>query len=305
MGINLLYPFQKSWKKKFYIIIRQKDLKLCSRYTKKLDISSFFVCPDPHEFLLRPNMGMLILDATYIHRNSLCALVAINEHNQIFWHFARYESSYNWATFLSCFGEPQVLVMDGQKGLFAAARLTWPQVHIQRCQFHVISFALQYLGRHPKEEVGKALLHLLYTLKDAKTQEGRDRWLQAYWQWESYYGQLFSERTKLGVFQYPRLRSVRFIIRKALPNLFTFLDYPGTPNTTNLVEGWVNSAVAEALRLHRGLHEYEKKALVSVVLSHLRRGRTAQDLSKERAAKAARKKYYFRNRRAKDRMKSF
>jgi hypothetical protein len=220
----------------------------------------------------QPAMHTLILDATYIHGNSLCALVAIDERDRVFWRFAKYESFAAWANFLSNFPEPAVLVMDGQKGLFAAARTLWPHVRIQRCQFHVISFALQHLGRRPKDEVGKVMLHLLYTLKEVKTPERRDLWLRAYRGWETRYERFFNARNKLGAFEYPRLRSVRFVMRKALPNLFTYIDIPDTPNTTNLVEGWVNSAIAEALRRHRGLHEHEKKTLVAIVLSHLKRG---------------------------------
>lgn len=111
----------------------------------------------------------LILDATYIHGHTLCALVAIDENNQLYWKFAPYESYKVWCHFLSSFAEPEIVIMDGQKGLFAAAKTLWPKVAVQRCQFHVIAFAIQYLGRRPKEQVGKDLLDILYRLKDAKT----------------------------------------------------------------------------------------------------------------------------------------
>ena len=88
--------------------------------------------------------------------------------------------------------------------------------------------------------------------------------------WEKQYERkVFSVRNESGKFTYQRLRSARYIMRKAIPHLFTYIDKPGVPNTTNLVEGWVNSAIAEALRLHRGLRLSEKKMLVSVILSKL------------------------------------
>ena len=213
----------------------------------------------------------LILDATYIHGNSLCALVAIDDKDRIYWRFAPYESFDAWYKFLKLFPKPTIVVMDGQKGLFLAARRLWGLVPIQRCQFHVISFASQYTGRRPKDEAARAILDVLYKLKDSKTPEGRDTWMILYRNWERKYQIELYERNAWGNFKHPRLRSVRYVIRKALPNLFTFLDHPGAPNTTNLVEGWVNSAVAEALRRHRGLNELEKKTLVSIVLSHLKR----------------------------------
>ncbi|HWC58028.1 MAG TPA: transposase [Candidatus Paceibacterota bacterium] len=216
-------------------------------------------------------VDMLILDATYIHKNSLCALVAIDEYDRVFWRFANHESFARWKEFLALFPKPSAVVMDGQKGLFAAAKALWPNVKIQRCQFHVISFAMHYLGRHPKDEAGKEIQQLLYKLKEVKTMERKHWWILLYRIWEARYEKLLSEKEGRR-YKHQKLRSVRFLIRKALPNLFTYLEHPGLPNTTNLVEGWVNAAVAEAIRRHRGLKDFEKETLVSIVLSHLKRG---------------------------------
>ncbi len=231
----------------------------------------FLSVTDPHI----PDMTrtkILILDATYIHGHSLCALVGIDENDKIYWKFAPYESYKHWLDFLSSFTEPEIVIMDGQKGLFAAARTLWPRVPIQRCQFHVIAFAIQYIGRQPKEEIGKSLINILYGLKHAKTPIARDHWIFQYKFWERLYAPMLAQRKITGDFRYPRLRSTRLIIRKALPHLFTFLEHEGAPNTTNLVEGWVNGAISEALRMHRGLRIQEKKMLVSIILSKLKRG---------------------------------
>jgi len=220
-------------------------------------------------------MDLLILDATYVHSRYLCALVAIDDEDNVYWRFAPYESFVSWHAFLKQFSTPKVVVMDGQKGLFAVARMLWPEVAIQRCQFHVISFAMQYLGRRPKDEAGKAILDLLYRLKTVKTPSERDKWVTLYKIWEHQYQKELTARNEQGRFAHQRLRSVRYVMRRALPHLFTYIDHPGTPNTTNLVEGWVNGAVAEALRLHRGLPLREKRMLVSIVLSHLSRKKKA------------------------------
>ncbi|MEJ0054019.1 MAG: transposase [bacterium] len=220
----------------------------------------------------RDPVHTLILDATYIHGNELCALVAIDENDRIFWRFAPHESYTEWYEFLKLFPRPKILVMDGQKGLFLAARSLWPLVPIQRCQFHVIAFCTQYTGRRPKDDASRSVLDLLYELKYAKTPESRDQWIRQYKKWESKYDLFLYARGNSGGYRYPKLRSIRYVIRKALPNLFTFIDHPGTPNTTNLVEGWVNAAVAEAIRRHRGIKDYEKKVLVSIILTHLVRG---------------------------------
>lgn len=231
----------------------------------------------------------LILDATYVHGRTMCALVAIDEHDHIYWRFAPYECYATWDSFLRQFGEPRAIVMDGQKGLFAVVRELWPDAVVQRCHFHVVSFALQYIGRKPKDDAGKAILDLLYRLKLVKTHADRDQWLLLYKIWEKQYEKLLLERGQSTRYANPRLRTVRHVIRRSLPNLFTYLDYPGLPNTTNLVEGWVNSAVAEALRMHRGICTHEKRALVGTVLSHLVRER-----SKPSKAARERRGHWFR-----------
>jgi hypothetical protein len=220
---------------------------------------------------------MLILDGTYIHGHILCTLVGIDENKRIYWRFAPYESYEVWLKFLYPFAQPDIVIMDGQKGLFAAARRLWPTVPIQRCQFHVIAFATNYLGRRPKDEMGRELLDILYMLKEAKTYEGRDVWIVLYKKWETKYEKLLSIKNYGGRFIYGRQRSARLIIRRALPYLFTFLDHPGAPNTTNLVEGWVNGAIADALRFHRGLRFHEKKLLVAVILAKLRKEKSKEN----------------------------
>jgi hypothetical protein len=225
---------------------------------------------------------ILIIDGTYIHGHTLCALIAVDESDKIYWKFAPYESYSAWVEFLSSFTEPEIIIMDGQKGLFAAARMLWPNVAIQRCQFHVIAFAIQFIGRNPKDQIGKDLLNILYTLKDAKTIEGRNAWISSYRSWEQKYEMSLLAKDVRKQFMYPRMRSARLILRRALPYLFTFLDHKGSPNTTNLVEGWINGTIAEALRLHRGLRVHEKKTLATIILSDLIRKKTKERSFKER-----------------------
>ncbi len=256
---------------------------LWKRFHRVMDDSSMEpAMPD----LIRTKM--LIVDGTYIHGHTLCALIAVDEFDKIYWKFASYESCAVWTKFLSSFVEPEIIIMDGQKGLFLAAKTLWPRVAIQRCQFHLVAFAIQYIGRRPKEKVGRDLMDILYTLKEAKTKEGRDAWIRSYRQWEEKYEMFLSAKDADKQYIRPRLRGARLIIRRAIPYLFTFLDHPGAPNTTNLVEGWINGAMAEALRLHRGLRIHEKKMLAGVILSDLIRKKTKDPSVMERLAYAAR-----------------
>jgi len=222
----------------------------------------------------------LIVDAKFIHGNALCALIAVTEKDRIFWQFADDETYATWYACLVRFAPPAVIVADGEKGVARFVKRHWPGTAFQRCHFHMVKLVIQYLSRNPKEEAGKDVLTLMYRLKTVKTHEEKEQWIFLFRIWEKQYARYFTAKTEQGAYQYRKLRSVRNIVRRAMPDLFTYLDFPGCPNTTNLVEGWVNAALAEALRRHRGLHLSQKKILVSIVLSHLTREKPKRTFSK-------------------------
>jgi len=214
---------------------------------------------------------MLIVDAKFIHGSELCALIAVTEEDKIFWQFADSECYGTWYSCLMRFSPPEVVIADGQKGVARFVKRYWPDTAFQRCHFHMVSLVIHYLSRNPKDKAGQDILELMYRLKTIKNYEDRDRWKLLHRIWEKQYEKIFNEKNELGGYAHKKLRGVRFILRKALPDLFTYLDYPECPNTTNLVEGWVNTAIAERLRRHRGLRFSQKKTLVSIILSNLSR----------------------------------
>lgn len=224
---------------------------------------------------------MLIVDAKYIHGNKLCALIAVTETDKIFWQFADTENYRTWTETLGRFSAPEVVVADGQKGVAQFMRRYWPHTAFQRCHFHMVSLVIHYLSRNPKDEAGKQILDIMYQLKRVQTHEDRDRWKLLHRIWEKQYEKEFVTKNEHGFYAHKKLRSVRFVIRKALPNLFTYLDHLECPNTTNLVEGWVNTAIAEGLRRHRGMHFSQKKILVSIILSNLTRKKPTQKFSEK------------------------
>jgi hypothetical protein len=213
----------------------------------------------------------LIVDGKFIHGNQLCALIAATEDDKLFWQFAEDENYATWASFLGHFAPPTVVIADGEKGVLGFVRRYWKDTAFQRCHFHMVKLVIQYLSRNPREEAGRKILHLMYRLKEVKTYEEKKAWLMFHRIWEKQYEKVFAAKNESGAYVHRKLRSVRWIVRKALPYLFTYLDFPGCPNTTNTVEGWVNRAIAEAIGRHRGLLMSQKKTLVSILLSNLKR----------------------------------
>ena len=223
--------------------------------------------------------NLLIVDAKFIHGRVLCALIAVTETDKIFWQFAEAECYRTWSLFLAGFTPPAVVVADGQKGMAYFVKRHWPGTAFQRCHFHMVLLVTHYLSRNPKDEAGQVILKLVHELKTVKTYEEKARWLMFHKIWEQQYLKVFQEKNETGGYAHRKLRSVRYVMRRALPDLFTYLDYPGCPNTTNLVEGWTNTAIAEGLRRHRGMHLSQKKTLVSIILSHLTREKPTRTVS--------------------------
>src|SRR3989344_2508404 len=58
-----------------------------------------------------------------------------------------------------------------------------------------------------------------------------------------------------------------------------------TADTTNLVESWVNTAIAEGLGRHRGMRLSQKKMLVSIILSHLTREKLTPTFAEKKHTK--------------------
>ena len=215
------------------------------------------------------------------------ALIGLADKQKLFWSFAVRETSDSWFELLKKLPSPRVIVCDGHSGLLASLKALWPEATIQRCHFHVLKLARVYLTLRPRSEAGQELSRLLRTLTSCRTLTEAIQFGEAFQLWCGQHETLLSERShsidwrgkKHWWYTHKKLRGVRSLIRRALPQLFTFLDYPDCPNTTNLIEGGVNSQIAEALRLHRGLHLYQKPTLVSFVLSKINQEKTTRKVT--------------------------
>lgn len=195
---------------------------------------------------------------------------------QMSWLFTEHESFASWRLFLEHLPEPDAAVIDGQKGLQAAIQCLWPLAKIQRCIVHIERLARIKLTRQPKANAGKELLALVKRLFSVRTSKQRGRWLCVYRRWERRHADFLKERSygeplmgrkRTWWYTHRNIRAARSLIRNALPHLFTFIDYPHVPRTTNYVEGGVNSRLKELVHRHRGLTQQQKQVLVAEYLA--------------------------------------
>jgi transposase-like protein len=217
-----------------------------------------------------------VLDGVYLSGREHVALICRTLAPQLSWQFAVRESFSSWSAFLHTLSAPDVVVVDGQKGLLAAVQWQWPEAKIQRCVVHIERLVRIKLTRHPKTVAGRELLLLAQGLFTVRTRRQRRRWLRAHRRWERRHATFLKERSygeptagkkRRWWYTHRNIRAARSLIRNALPHLFTFVRYPQVPRTTNHVEGGVNSRLKELVLRHRGLSPIQKQALVAAYLT--------------------------------------
>jgi len=217
----------------------------------------------------------LVVDAIYLAGHHECVLIGRTGKGHVFWMFAMQETLSAWLEFFNMLPTPIAVICDGQGGLLSAMKTTWPQVPIQRCLAHVQRLAIQRLTRRPQTPAGQELLGLLYATHHVKTAQDTKIWFMEFEAWRKRWKQFLQERT-YGIhpsgknswwYTHRRIRAMKYTLEQSLPNLFAFIDYPGVPNTTNLVEGGINSRLKELLHRHRGMNLGHKKAIVAYFLN--------------------------------------
>jgi hypothetical protein len=159
--------------------------------------------------------------------------------------------------------------IDGRRGVRTLLQKRYFGVPIQHCQFHQLQTVTQKLTRRPKLEAGQELRAIALTLS-ATTRNDFTAALDAWYeQWKEFLKERsFSpDRKREWRYTHERLRSAYFSLRRNLPWLFTYQDYPerNIPNTTNSCDGsfshWKNK-----VRLHRGIQRGRKKQMIDYLL---------------------------------------
>ncbi|GHT57457.1 hypothetical protein AGMMS49982_24370 [Bacteroidia bacterium] len=151
----------------------------------------------------------------------------------------------------------QSIICDGRKGLFSGL---FDGVPMQMCQFHQVQIVTRYLTRRPQTDAAKELRKL--ALKLVKL--SKDDFTKALNDWQLKWSYFLNERSisaKTGktFYTHKKLRSAYLSLKRNLPVLFTFEDYPelGMPNTTNALDGCF-SDLKNKLRNHNGLSKERK-----------------------------------------------
>jgi hypothetical protein len=160
-------------------------------------------------------------------------------------------------------------VVDGRRGFLKV----FNDIPVQLCQFHVIKQVTKYLTRRPKTEAGITLRALVLTL----TTSDEATFTRAFTLWHEKYGAFIEEKTTetfvtgktKWYYSHGKVRSAYRSIKRALPNLFTYLRHPELkiPNTTNHIDGSF-SVLKKKLAVHHGLNKKRRYKVISQLLKN-------------------------------------
>lgn len=220
----------------------------------------------------------LIIDGKYVDRTA-AVLIASTPKDVASWHFTQRENNSGWTTFLHTLKEfPFSITCDGQRGMLKAIKYRYPGVTIQRCQFHVVQYCLLKITKKPESSASMELRKIVLLVSSVKTRDGLKYWLSDYKWWYQSHRDFLQEKTyqtnnltptgrPKWHYTHGRLHAAHSHLKNALPNLFQYLRYPQIPNTTNFVEGAINSQMQEKLRFHRGLNLTKRRILIAYFLA--------------------------------------
>ena len=207
------------------------------------------------------SVAVVIMDTTYfgrgfgvmVFKNSLDGLVLYKQ-------YVRYETNGFYLAGISEISrrgiEIKAIVCDGWQGLFGL----FSDIPMQMCQFHQIQIVLRYLTRKPKSQAAIELKKLTLKLTKQTKMEFVNNLNNWYLRWTDY----LNERSKSSLtgktyYTHKRLRSAYLSLKRHLPYLFTFEEFPDLkiPNTTNALDGQFSN-LKNKLRNHNGLSKIRK-----------------------------------------------
>jgi transposase-like protein len=149
------------------------------------------------------------------------------------------------------------ITCDGHKATLKAIRKIMPGITIQRCLVHIQRMCLLWLTANPTYDAGKELRRLVLIIHRIEFENDRVYWIQSLLIWEKKFKNFLKEKSykaETGRYWYKHklIRRAFLTIKRALPNMFCYLENNNIPKTTNGIESYFGH-LKNHLDLHRGL----------------------------------------------------
>ena len=158
------------------------------------------------------------------------------------------------------------ITCDGHKSLLKAIKKVCKTVTVQRCTIHIQRMCRIWLSTKPKSEAGMELSRIISRLHLVTDIEDKWNWIVGLIKWyekHEDYVNAKSYNLETGRYWYTHkmVRRPFSVIRKALPDMFHYLDNPRIPKSTNGLESFFGHLKAN-LNVHRGLSKEHRKSFI-------------------------------------------
>lgn len=153
--------------------------------------------------------------------------------------------------------EVESVTTDGGMAIIKAVRSVFPDAVRQRCLAHIQRECLTWLTRHPKSDAGRELRSITMLISAIKTHNDRLYWCNLLRDWHKRHdgylnAKTISPESHAEWYTHKMVRKAYVHLKRALPDMFRFIDNPRIPKTTNALESFFGH-LKENISIHRGL----------------------------------------------------
>lgn len=157
----------------------------------------------------------------------------------------------------------QSITCDGHKSILKAIKEVLPDTVLQRCLVHIQRDCRIWLTNRPKSLAGYDLKKISSKIHLITTYDELSYWLLSLDKWHQNYKEYINEKSynpETGRYWYTHkmVRRAFMTIKRALPNMFHYLDNPRIPKSTNSIESFFGHMKGH-LNIHRGLSYKHRK----------------------------------------------
>jgi hypothetical protein len=159
------------------------------------------------------------------------------------------------------------ITCDGHASILKAIRKVFRKdVLIQRCLVHIQRMARNLITQNPKSIAGIELRLIVNQLHKIITTNDKLYWLQSFHEWNLKHHSFLQEKTippnsTEERYKHIMIRRARYLILRALPNMFHFIDDSLVPKSTNALESFFGH-LKDNLSIHRGLTKEHRKNFI-------------------------------------------
>lgn len=223
----------------------------------------------------------LLMDGTYFN-NNLC-LVLYRDNSIKFTQLYRLtdgewyeEIKEDLENLLELGVEIESITCDGHRAQLKAIRKVCKHVALQRCVVHIQRMCMIWLRMNPKTNAGMELRRIASRLHTIDSELKRQQWMMSVINWHREHESFINEKTTnvntgRQWFKHKNVRRSFVVIKKALPNMFHYLENPRIPKSTNGLESFFGHLKGH-LNVHRGLSYEHRKNFIKWYLHFKNKG---------------------------------